>query len=245
MSYLVTSALTSCGLFADTDLEGGSSEHSIVDLSRLLKHAIAHDLSLSADEVTKFRGVAHLEDFQTQITTQCRKKGTTPPAEHRKFPLYTETELHQLAQMLALLDDAANTPYAGDPLQLRIDITAKCKAYTADSPLATRMIVICGGWSTPSGGHAIMYIIEATSKTTISWTTSNTGQGVGHHPASGTVTGSMSGTEGDHGDATRTGKFGSITSARIDDIDLARIDDVWCCALMRQQNTTSGTPIHL
>eukprot|EP01046_Picozoa_sp_COSAG06_P076683 COSAG06_NODE_24589_length_658_cov_0.923077_1_plen_193_part_10 len=80
-----------------------------------------------------------------------------------------------------------------------------------------------------------MYIIEATSKSTISWTTSNTGQGVNHHPASGNVSGRM----GDHGDATRTGQFGSVTSSRIDNIDLARIDDLWCCALMRQQNTSS------
>ena len=231
------------GLFTDafekdTDLEGGGSEPSIIDLSGVLKRAIAHDLSLSVDEIMSFNGTENLGKFEQKITMHCPKKDKMPQAD-QKFPLYGEQELHQLAQMLALMEDAAHTPYQGDPLKLRADIVAKCKNFSADSPLASRIIVICGGWSTPSGGHAIMYIIEATSQSTISWTTSNTGQGVGHHPASGTVTGSMSGTEGDHGDATRTGQFGSITSARIDNISLDKVDELWCCALMRQQNTAS------
>ena len=222
----------------DTDLEGGLSEPSIIDLSGVLKRAIAHDLSLSIEKIMSFNGTKNLSKFEQSIA-RCLSNQVEMAQADQKFPLYGREELLQLAQMLALMEDAAVATYKDDPLQLRADVVAKCKAFSADSPLASRMIVICGGWSTPSGGHAIMYIIEATSASTISWTTSNTGQGVGHHPASGTVTGTMSGTEGDHGDASRTGQFGSVTSARIDNIDLAKVDDLWCCALMRQQNTAS------
>ena len=218
------------GLFTDafekdTDLEGGQTAAAITDLSAVLKRVIAHDLSLSAAEVVKFHGVKDLAAFQAKIA-QCFSPGASPA--DKKLPLYSEEQLQKLAQMLALMDDAARSPYQGDPLKLRADIETKCRAFDPQSPLTSRIICIPGGWTTPSGGHAIMYIIEATSKTTISWTTSNTGQGVGHHPASGDVTESM----GDQGDATRTGQFGSITSSRIDDIDLARVDDLWCCTLV-------------
>jgi hypothetical protein len=44
------------------------------------------------------------------------------------------------------------------------------------------MTVWPGGWSKPGGGHAIMYIVEKTSASTVSWVTCNTGDGIGHHP---------------------------------------------------------------
>jgi hypothetical protein len=223
------------GLFTDpfekdTDLEGGSTAVAITDLSAVLKRVIASDLSLPANEVTRFEGVKDIAAFQAKIS-QCFSPSAIPAEQ--KLSLYLEKQLHMLAQMLALMDDAASSPYQGDPLKLRADIQSMCHAFDPQSPITSRIICIPGGWATPSGGHAIMYIIEATSKTTISWTTSNTGQGVDHHPASGDVTETM----GDQGDATRTGQFGSITSSRIDNIDMAKIDDLWCCALVRSSST--------
>ena len=38
----------------------------------------------------------------------------------------------------------------------------------------------CGGWSGTSGGHAIMYIVERTSDTEVSFIVCNTGEGVGY-----------------------------------------------------------------
>ena len=223
------------GLFTDpfekdTDLEGGSQRAVILDLSPVLKRAIALDLGVPADDLIQLRGVQQLAKAEKLVKRRAGKKKAD-----LKFPLYRAEELLQLVQMLALMEDAADSTYQSNPIQLRQDVAALCKNYRSTSPITSRIIVIPGGWTTPSGGHAIMYIIEATSKRTISWTTSNTGQGVGAHPSSG----SANETIGDHGGANRTGAFGSITSARVDDIDVARVDDLWCCALMWQQNTTS------
>ena len=44
----------------------------------------------------------------------------------------------------------------------------------------------CGGWAGTEGGHAIMYLIDKTSKNTVSFVVINTGEGVGHHPGVGT-----------------------------------------------------------
>ena len=43
-----------------------------------------------------------------------------------------------------------------------------------------------GGWLEQGGGHAIMYTVERTSRSTVSIIVHNTGQGVGYHPAPGT-----------------------------------------------------------
>eukprot|EP00949_MAST-11_sp_MAST-11-sp1_P002253 g2253.t1 len=43
----------------------------------------------------------------------------------------------------------------------------------------------CGGWLGTNSGHAIMYLVDKTSRDTVSFVTCNTGDGVGHHPAEG------------------------------------------------------------
>ena len=99
------------GLFTDpfekdTDLEGGSQRAVILDLSPVLKRAIALDLDVPADDLIQLRGVQQLAKAEKLVKRRAGMKKAD-----LKFPLYGAEELLQLVQMLALMEDAADSTY--------------------------------------------------------------------------------------------------------------------------------------
>ena len=133
----------------------------IDDLMHMTKRAIAHDLKIPLAELTNLNGTASLPKY-LELFARAGPKPDLP-----KLPLYGSSELQQCARMIALMEDCARSDK--NPLQWCKNIHNLCKSYSDTQEICERIIILPGGWSTPSGGHAIHYIIEATSQSTISW----------------------------------------------------------------------------
>ena len=106
-----------------------------------------------------------------------------------KAPLSLFKEKTDLAKFQRVLDKLSlaaqnDTPHCGPSAPIFVEYLKRRSQEVQDLAVGD-FLLWCGGWSKPGGGHAIMYLVDRTSDTEISFVVLNTGEGVGHHPGVG------------------------------------------------------------
>ena len=130
--------------------------------------------------------------------------------------LFDDNDLSTYRKVLGKLSKSPNTSFRGDHTSKSFSNYLKARADQVKALEVEDFCIWCGGWSGTNGGHAIMYIVERTSETEVSFIVCNTGQGVGYHPGVG------------------SDKIKRHTCMRLNNIPLEKITDtVWLYFLFR------------
>ena len=94
--------------------------------------------------------------------------------------LFSEDDISTFRLVLSKLSQSPKTSFHGDHTSPAFSSYLEDRSKQVKALSVEDFCIWCGGWSGTSGGHAIMYIVERTSDTEVSFIVCNTGEGVGY-----------------------------------------------------------------